>query len=143
MRGEVTTSMPSVPFLYTVCCINHFLVMHTDNFLNLRYCEVLIKSKFYGLSDGGFGIWVRCWRGCLVRKRSNYQNGPLHRGKLPFRSSIITLMTPIMNTIQHKAYIALPIETIIENKKSCIILFQLELCPKVNKKIDMSSVFFV
>lgn len=43
-------------------------------------------------------------------------------------------MTPIMNTIQHKAYIALPIETIIEYKKSGIILFQLELCFKFNKK---------
>ena len=50
-------------------------------------------------------------------------------------------MTPIMNTIQHKAYIALPIETIIEYKKSGIILFQLELCFKFNKKIDMSSFF--
>ena len=142
MRGEVTTSMPSVPFLYTVCCINHFLVMHTDNFLNLRYCEVLIKSKFYGLSDGGFGIWVRCWCGYLVRKRSNYQKkGPWIL--LPIKTSMITAMMPIMNTIQHKAYIALPIETIIEYKKSDIIVFQLELWPKVNKKIDMSSVFFV
>ena len=56
---------------------------------------------------------------------------------------MITAMMPIMNTIQHKAYIALPIETIIEYKKSDIIVFQLELCPKVNKKIDMSNVFFV
>ena len=31
--------------------------------------------------------------------------------------------------------------TIIEIKKSDIIVFQLELCPKVNKKIDMSNVF--
>ena len=31
-------------------------------------------------------------------------------------------MTPIMNTIQHKAYIALPIETIIEYKKSGIMI---------------------
>lgn len=42
-------------------------------------------------------------------------------------------MTPIMNTIQHKAYIALPIETIIEYKKSDIIVFQLELCCKYKK----------
>ena len=45
-----------------------------------------------------------------------------------------------MNTIQHKAYIALPIETIIEYKKSDIIVFQLELCCKYKIFFDMANI---
>ena len=41
VRGEVTTSMPSVPFLYTVCCINHFLVMYTDDFFEFKVLPIV------------------------------------------------------------------------------------------------------
>ena len=98
--------------------------------------------KLYGLSDGGFGIWVRCWCGYLVRKRSNYQNGPLHRGKLPFRSSIITLMKPITYPIPPKMRNIPTIVPMIGIKKSGIILFWFELCSKVNKKNWYAKRFF-
>ena len=96
----------------------------------------IISALFLKASESEWDAGAGIWSG----KEVNYQKkGPWIL--LPLKTSMITAMTPIMNTIQHKAYIALPIETIIEYKKSGIILFWFELCPKFNKKIDMSNVF--
>ena len=125
---------PAVPFLYTVCDINHFLVVHTDNFLNLRYCEVLIKSKFYGLSDGGWKIQPICWLKWL-EVNNNYHKGK-RQFKFPpfFNKSIKNLIVPMINTEPPTMRRKPNMVTIIEIKKSGIILFQLELCFKFNKK---------
>ena len=74
-------------------------------------------------------------------------NNNYHKGKRQFKfppffnKSIKNLIVPMINTDPPTMRRKPNMVTIIEIKKSGIILFQLELCFKFNKKIDMSSFF--